>query len=164
MTSAFPTYRLEVAGGVEEPQRYGYQDLSALPQAGRALTFRCGTGETWGGHWRGVPLSVLLERSHPAPETTHILVEGAAGYVACVPVAKALDGLLALSRREGGPLSRSLPTRLVVPGIPAARSVKDIRRIRAVALPPGTDPEEWERGVDVDPAEWERLVDAAREP
>jgi DMSO/TMAO reductase YedYZ molybdopterin-dependent catalytic subunit len=149
--SAWPDYRLSVGGRVDDPYELDYEALSALPLTSVSASFLCGSGERWSGRWRGPALSALLERAGPAPETTHVLVEGAGGYVACVSVATAFDGVIALDRAADGPLGRRFPTRLVVPGVEAARTVKDVRRVAATALPPDQSPAAVERGVDESP-------------
>jgi DMSO/TMAO reductase YedYZ molybdopterin-dependent catalytic subunit len=148
---AWSDYRLSVDGRVDEPYELDYEDLSALPQTSVTASFLCGSGERWSGRWRGPPLSVLLERADPSPETTHVLVEGAGGYVACIPVASALDGVIALGRAADDSLGRTFPTRLVVPGVEAARTVKDVRRVAATVLASDESPAEVERGVDESP-------------
>jgi DMSO/TMAO reductase YedYZ molybdopterin-dependent catalytic subunit len=149
--SHWPEYRLRVGGAVERPGSYAYDELAAMAAESLTASFLCGTGERWGGTWHGVAIGDLLERAGAAPDTTHVLVEGDGGYVACVPVGKALGGLVALEREEGGPLGESVPTRLIVPGIEAARTVKDVRRLAAVVLGPDEDPEDRERRVDESP-------------
>jgi DMSO/TMAO reductase YedYZ molybdopterin-dependent catalytic subunit len=161
--AAWPTYRLSVEGRVDSPYELDYGDLSAMPATSVSASFLCGSGERWDGRWRGPALTTLLDRADPSPETTHLLVEGAGGYVACVPVATAYDGVVALERAEGGPLGREFPTRLVVPGVEAARTVKDVRRVAATTLAPDESPETVERGVDESPrAEGEPTVRRGR--
>lgn len=153
----WPAYRLRVDGDVERPLTFGYDDLVALSDSSLTASFLCGSGERWGGTWHGVAVRTLLDAADPSPATTHLTVEGRGDYAACLPVADALDGVVALRREEGGPLGDSVPTRLVVPGIAAARTVRDVRRIVAETLGPGDDPEARERRVTESPraAEWE---------
>jgi len=144
-------YRLSVEGRVDDPYELDYGDLSAMSRTSVSASFLCGSGERWEGRWRGPALTSLLDRADPSPETTHVVVEGAGGYVACVPVSTAFDGVIALERAEGGPLGRAFPTRLVVPGVAAARTVKDVRRVATTALEPEASPAAVERGVDESP-------------
>ncbi|MFP4629072.1 MAG: hypothetical protein ACLFMX_08830, partial [Halobacteriales archaeon] len=47
-----------------------------------AIAFRCHSGRRIDGRWTGVPVTRLLATAPPS--TTHLLVEGAEGYRACV--------------------------------------------------------------------------------
>lgn len=104
-------------------------------------TFRCASGDQIGGPWTGVRIAELLEAAAAPADTTHVAVASADGYRACVPVAAALDGLLAARRDseacEGAP-------RFVAPDVAGPRTVKRVARVDALALPPDADPEDRE--------------------
>lgn len=125
-----------------EPVEAGADLLADLPTV-RAGTepvevtgqFRCGTGETFAGRWRGVPLAELLAAAPPS--TTHVRVLGADGYCVPIPVADALDAVVATDRIDGPP--EGLP-RLVAPDLDGFATVREIKRIEPVALPADADP------------------------
>jgi len=98
--------------------------------------YRCATGTTFGGEWRGVPVGPLLDAA-PA-DTTHLRAESADGYWAHVAVREALDAVVATERLDEP--GEGLP-RLVGPEFDSSRTVRDLAALVPVALPPGTDPE-----------------------
>lgn len=101
-----------------------------------ACRYRCATGTTFGGEWRGVPVEPLLDAA-PA-DTTHLRAESTDGYWAHVAVREALDAVVATERLDGP--GEDLP-RLVGPEFDSSRTVRDLAALVPVALPPGTDPE-----------------------
>lgn len=107
----------------------------------RTVGFDCSSGRHVSGVWRGVPVVPLLEHAGLPGGTTHLVVEGADGQAACVPVREAARGLLAFERdgeRLGAP-------RFVAPDVAGPRAVKDVRRIAAVELDPGDSRQAYER-------------------
>ncbi|RKD97709.1 molybdopterin-dependent oxidoreductase [Halopiger aswanensis] len=126
--------------------------LAALPLEERECEIVCATGDRYTEPWYGVPVLEVLERASVPPETTHLLVESADGYRACVAVDTALEGLLALGK-NGRPLADAgdYETRFVAVGADGPRTVKDVARIEALTLEPGADPEAYEIGVAPDP-------------
>lgn len=120
--------------------------LDRLPRERRRLVLQCTSGRRFEGEWSGVPVPALLGAADAPEATTHLLVESADGYVACVSVADAGDAILAL---EGGLIdgeagNESLP-RLIGPDVEGPRAVKGVTRIVATSLRPGEDPTEYER-------------------
>jgi DMSO/TMAO reductase YedYZ molybdopterin-dependent catalytic subunit len=104
------------------------------------------------GRWTGVPVADLLSRVAAPDGTTHLRVDGGDGYRACIPVAAALDGLVAYAR-DGVALARTGPyaTRFVARDVDGARLVKGPRRIETLVLAPDDDPEQAERLTLDDP-------------
>lgn len=118
-----------------------------------ACEYECHSGETFGGRWRGVALADLLASADP--ETTHVRAVSADGYCVPVPVAVALEAIVATERLDdppsaddddaataaetddGGP---GLP-RLVGEAIEGSWTVRDIVRLEAVSLPANADTE-----------------------
>lgn len=127
------TWRLKVAGGVERPREWTFDELAALPERTVFSTMECaGNGRSflsphvhgvqWGagaiGHaeWTGVPLRVVLEKSGVRPDTTEILFEGLdtgreadhpqpLTFARSLPLAKALDrDTLLATKMNGEPL------------------------------------------------------------
>lgn len=109
--------------------------------------FHCSSGEPIAGEWVGISIDDLLETVDRTPETTHVLVEGADDYRVCVPIADALEGLLAF--RRGGGADTGVP-RFVAPGVSGTRTVKHVTRIETVSIGPDDDPGRWEHLGDED--------------
>ena len=71
------TWRLEIAGLVENPLTLNWEQFMALPQAEDVSDFHCVT--TWSrldNHWRGVTFRTLAELAVPKDEAKHILCTG----------------------------------------------------------------------------------------
>lgn len=114
---------------------------SGVESATADWSFRCASGDEIAGPWTGVPVTDLLDAAGAPDATTHVAVTGADGYRACVPIAAALDGLLAY-RRDGAACEGA--PRFVAPGVAGVRTVKRVARIEALALSPGADAEDRE--------------------
>jgi DMSO/TMAO reductase YedYZ molybdopterin-dependent catalytic subunit len=127
-------------------ERWHVTALRTLPVVERSCTVTCASGERTTGRWTGVPVAELVLRVAAPDRTTHLRIGGGDGYRACVPVAAALDGLVAYAR-DDTPLARTEPyaMRFVAPGVDGARLVKAPRRVEALALDPDEDPERLER-------------------
>ena len=104
--------------------------------------YECHSGETFGGRWRGVAVADLLTSADP--ETTHVRAVSTDGYCVPVPVAVALETVVATERLEGSTESNedddSLP-RLVGDEISGSWTVRDVARLEAVSLPADGDAE-----------------------
>lgn len=121
-------------------------DGEQVALAERSISFRCTSGGLIRATWRGVPLVEVLSAGDPPAETTHVLLESGDGHTACVTVAEATEGLLAVEQ-DG----ERLPSpRFVVPDVPGPRTVQGIRRIEAVELGPTEDRSDYE-SFRVDP-------------
>lgn len=131
-------YRLTVRSTGGERTSLSYERLVGLPWTARRYDYRCASGERWGGLWRGLPVARLLDLAPVGDRATHLLVEGG-DVTACVPVATAIDGLLAFERDD-----RRLPPgerapRFLAPGIESIRTVKGVERIAGRRLAAGED-------------------------
>ena len=111
-------------------------DLVALP-----CETRCGSGDVIGGHWRGIELVELLDGLDA--DTTHLLVESEDGFRVCVPIADAVDGVLAVDRLDTDFFPEGLP-RLVAPSLSGTRLVQRVASIEGRRLSPSEDPEAFE--------------------
>lgn len=129
----------------DERRRYDPAALRELPRVERHCTVVCATGDRYTARWAGVPLPELLSAVGAPPATTHVRLESRDGYRVCVPVRDALDGVVAYAS-GGEPLHEQEPyrTRFVAPGVDGERLVKGLRRVEALALDPGDDPDELE--------------------
>ncbi|WP_418282586.1 pterin operon protein [Halorubrum sp. DTA98] len=103
-----------------------------------SCSYRCHSGETFGGEWRGVPVGDLLADADP--ETTHVRAVSSDGYCVPVPIVDAFETVVAAERVDDGADSNGLP-RLVGSGIEGPRTVRDLVRLEAVSLPADADAE-----------------------
>jgi len=124
-------------------------DPSDAPRRTVRDSFLCASGERWTDEWRGVPVAWLLERAPGDGAATHLRIHGAGDHVACVSLAAAFDGVLAVERGADGLAPADRP-RFVAPGIVAARTVKAVRRLELIALAPDEDAEAYESLAGVD--------------
>jgi len=150
--TALPARAHRVAVVSTDRRTWSVTALRAFPAVERSCSVSCASGERTTGRWTGVPVADLLSRVAAPDGTTHLRVDGGDGHRACIPVAAALDGLVAYAR-DGVALTRTGPyaTRFVAPGIDGARLVKNPRRIETLALAPDEDPERIERLTLDDP-------------
>ena len=102
----------------------------------------CSTGTTTAGAWRGVGLGALLAYAGVEESATHVVVTGRDGYRVCVPIAVALDALLAVSRVDDAD-AKSLP-RFVGSGVESTRAVSNVQRIETVRLAPAERAHDYE--------------------
>ena len=109
------TWRLDVAGLVENPLTLNWEQFMALPQAEDVSDFHCVT--TWSrldNHWKGVKFRTLAELAVPKEEAKHILCTGYdflpgsfIPYTVNVPLARAIEeDVLLVHTWEGKPLPR----------------------------------------------------------
>lgn len=140
---------IEVVG--DRTVRLDADVLDSLPTTTKQVSVVCATGHREVATWTGVDVSALCEVVEAPPETTHVVVDSHDGYRMAVPIADALDGLLAFEK-DGKPLSAtaSYVNRFVAPDVEGARDVKGVRRVEYHALEPSSDPDALE---NVDPAD-----------
>ncbi|WP_237560417.1 molybdopterin-dependent oxidoreductase [Halolamina rubra] len=121
----------------------------------REYTIRCATGQRTTATWTGVPVTELLDLVDASAETTHFRIESDDGYAICVPVADALDGVVAFER-DGEQLRQTRPyaLRFLAGDIDGERLVKGIHRIDLLSLPADADPDRYET-VTLDNPEYE---------
>ena len=166
------TWTLSVFGtGLQgqAPVWFSYQDLLDLPARTVVTFIECAgngrgffasqQGQTAGGTpwklgaigvaaWRGVPLSVVLERSGITPAAVDVMPYGLdpdfiAGGVSYgpvrrpIPVAKALDDVILAYEMNGEPLppDSGYPVRAVVPHWAGVSSIKWVGQIEVSATP-----------------------------
>jgi DMSO/TMAO reductase YedYZ molybdopterin-dependent catalytic subunit len=153
---------LYVEGEVEKPFAINYEQLIALESLTAPATLECAgnnrnflepkvKGVQWrlgavgNAEWTGVPLSTLLGRAMPKPNTCEVILEGAdqgiledpksppggLKFARSIPLEKARrDVLLAYKmNHEVLPPEHGFPLRAIVPGWYAMASVKWLQRI-----------------------------------
>ena len=165
-------WRLRIEGAAlrKGPVEFTYPDLLRLPSreitafvecAGNGRSFfasQQGTpaaGTAWGlgaigvARWRGVPLSVLLDRAHvDLKRAVDVMPEGLDATVVAngvdqghvrrpLSIGKALDDALVALEMNGEPLppDHGFPARLVVPGWIGVASIKWLGRVEVSDVP-----------------------------
>ena len=138
------TWKLEIAGLIENPLTLSWEQFLALPQAQDVSDFHCVT--TWSrydNHWGGVKFATIAELAVPKPEAKFILCTGYdfmpgshIPYTVNVPLLRALDeDVLLVHTWEGKPLPREHggPCRMITPKLYAWKGAKWIRKIEFLA-------------------------------
>ncbi|HWC35291.1 MAG TPA: molybdopterin-dependent oxidoreductase [Mycobacteriales bacterium] len=146
-------YRLTVSGLVGRPTTYTLDDLRTMPQIDIVRDFQCVTG--WRVpevHWRGVPLSHLLDLAEPTTEARALRLTSFDGtYTESLTLnqARLPDVIVALDML-GGPVTHNHggPVRLYVAPMYGYKSVKWLNGIELTA---DVIPGYWEhRGYSID--------------
>ena len=128
------TWRLEITGLVERPQRLTHAQLLALPRAEQTSDFVCVTGWSVDDvRWSGVRFAELLAAARPLPAARALRFESMEEpYVDTLTLDQALaaDAMLAYGM-DGAPLQRKhgAPARVVMPRMYGYKGVKWLRRI-----------------------------------
>ena len=120
-----------VFGCVENPLRWDFGELRALPKAHVTCDIHCVT--SWsklGTQWEGVALSWLLDQVRPLPDATHVLAHADPDYTTNMPLDDLRrDGVLLAYRFDGQELEpeHGRPLRLLVPHLYFWKSAKWLR-------------------------------------
>lgn len=134
------SWRLVVAGMVENPLSLSYDEISALPSVEQYATLACISNEVGGdlignALWRGVRLGDILKQAKLKPGVVDVVLRARDDYTDSIPLDRAMtDGTLLVYAMNGEPLTseHGFPLRLLVPGIYGMKNVKWITRIEAV--------------------------------
>jgi DMSO/TMAO reductase YedYZ molybdopterin-dependent catalytic subunit len=122
-----------VAGLVEKPLQFNYQQFRALPQTKQVSDFHCVT--TWSrldNVWEGVAVKDLVAMVRLAPAVSHVVIHCDGGYTTNLPLEAFLDDDVILAHRHDGrdlEPDHGWPLRLVVPKLYAWKSAKWLRAI-----------------------------------
>ena len=133
-------WRLEIAGLVENPVSYTYDEIKSLPYVDQNATLACISNEVGGdligtALWRGVRLKELLERAGLKDGAVDIALKASDDYTDSIPIERAMNEATLLAyEMNGEPLTpaHGFPLRLLVPGIYGMKNVKWITRVEAV--------------------------------
>jgi DMSO/TMAO reductase YedYZ molybdopterin-dependent catalytic subunit len=145
-TLSTESWTFVVEGLVEQPSRWTWEEIQALPDSTYAGDIHCVT--TWsklGVTFRGVSLDTLLSAARPLPSATHIVASSFTGYTTNLPLAEVTDGKAWVAwEYEGAPLpvEHGGPARLLVPHLYFWKSAKWVSGIR---LLDHDEPGFWER-------------------
>jgi DMSO/TMAO reductase YedYZ molybdopterin-dependent catalytic subunit len=125
------TWDFRVWGLVEEPLRFTYDELKALPRASFTADIHCVTRwSLFDSSWNGISVQELIRRARPKSEARFVMVHAENNFTANLPLAD-LDreqSLLA-DQRNGEPISaeHGWPLRLVLPHLYFWKSAKWVR-------------------------------------
>lgn len=133
-------WKLEIAGLVDSPLTFTYDDIKSLPSIEQYATLACISNEVGGdlignALWRGVRLKDLLAQAGLKPGVVDIVLRASDDYIDSIPLERATqDGTLLVYEMNGAPLTptHGFPVRLIVPGIYGMKNVKWITRIEAI--------------------------------
>ncbi|HEY6533763.1 MAG TPA: molybdopterin-dependent oxidoreductase, partial [Acidimicrobiales bacterium] len=121
-----PAWRLEIAGEVDRPLEFSYDDLLAMPQVATPVTIACVSNEVGGdlvgtAVWQGVPLATLLDQAGVGPRGEQIVGRSMDEFTVGFPTATAFDGRTAMvalgMNGEPLPIIHGFPARLIVEGL-----------------------------------------------
>jgi DMSO/TMAO reductase YedYZ molybdopterin-dependent catalytic subunit len=155
------TYRLDIDGEVDQPQRLSLDDLRRLPQTSVTCVLQCAgngralyeppiAGVQWrfgavgNTVWTGVRVEVLLNRAGLTPAAAHLHAFGADRPPLKVPpfhrsveLDKALPDAIVAYEMNGRPLPHhhGAPARLVVPGWAGDHWMKWLTKLTAARSP-----------------------------
>ncbi len=126
-------WNLGVAGAVERPMSWNWEQFQAQPQVTMTSDIHCVTAwSRYDNVWEGVSTRHFLTVVNPRPEAKFVVLRSYDGYATNLPLERfaATDALIAHSW-NGQPLSREHggPVRLIVPKLYLWKSAKWIRQI-----------------------------------
>ena len=96
------TWRLEVAGLVQDKRAWTLPDLQALPQRSIVIKHICVEGWSYIGGWTGVPLRTFLERTGADLRAKYVAFKTADDYPSSIDMAAALHPQTLLALQYGG--------------------------------------------------------------
>ena len=130
-------WQLEIAGLVQTPRTYRFEELKSLPAVDQETTLMCISNQLDGGLmsnavWKGIPMRALLDPAGPMEGAAKVRLHGVDNYTDTFPLEKAMDPTtLVVYQMNGEPLPNrhGSPARVIVPGYFGEKHVKWITRI-----------------------------------
>ena len=130
-------WRFDIVGHVENPRRWTFHELAALPAVEQETTLQCisygvGSGLISNAVWKGVPLPTLLAMVRPKADCAAVLFHAADGYYETFPIAKANEMTTLVAYGMNGeplPPRHGFPMRMIVPGVYGERNPKWVTRL-----------------------------------
>jgi DMSO/TMAO reductase YedYZ molybdopterin-dependent catalytic subunit len=127
-----------VEGEVDEPGRWTYDDVLALPATRIVSDFHCVTGwSTLDNVWRGVSMKTVVGLVRPKETARSVMFLCDDGYSTAHPLSDLLDADVLLAYEHNGrwlPAEHGGPLRLIVPRKYAYKSAKWVRALRFDAI------------------------------
>ena len=140
------TWSFNIEGLVEQPVKWTWDEIRALPGSDYAGDIHCVT--TWsklGVSFHGVSVDTLLATARPMPSASFVLATSHTGYTTNLPLADVTGGKAwVVWDFEGRPLAKEHggPARLLVPHLYFWKSAKWVSGLR---LLDHDEPGFWER-------------------
>jgi DMSO/TMAO reductase YedYZ molybdopterin-dependent catalytic subunit len=147
------TWRLKIAGLVEQPVSLTYDQLRALPRAEQVSNFHCVTGwSVKNVHWAGVRMHDVLAAAKPQSSANALeFVSMEQPYVDYLTLQQAsMHDVMLAYEMDGKPLPREhgAPVRLVIPEM---YGYKNVKWLTGINLVPQIEQGYWEElGYDQD--------------
>lgn len=110
------SYRLAVAGLVDEPLSLTYDDVVSRPQFKKVVTLNCVEGWSVDVLWEGVRLADLIDEAGPRSQADTVVFRCADGYSTSLPLAFVRDRDILLAHKMNGvelPADRGFPFQVV---------------------------------------------------
>ncbi len=111
------SYRLEVAGLVESPRSYTYDEvINTYPSYRKVVTLNCVEGWSVKLLWEGVLVADLLAASGPQPGATVVIFQAYDGYTTSLPLDYITDNSIMMAYKMNEvtlPPERGFPFELV---------------------------------------------------
>jgi DMSO/TMAO reductase YedYZ molybdopterin-dependent catalytic subunit len=130
---ALHAWRLDIAGAVERPLSWSWEDFLALEQSEDTSDIHCVTSwSRYDNHWTGVSTRTLMEAVGVRPEARFVLFSSNDGYTTNMAIEDFASPHALLAHRWEGEalaLEHGGPVRVVVPHLYFWKSAKWIRRI-----------------------------------
>jgi DMSO/TMAO reductase YedYZ molybdopterin-dependent catalytic subunit len=109
-------WRLRVTGRVARQLELDVDAVSALETREIEPILDCTSGWAMRTHWRGVPMSALLDAAGPIDAATHVIIRSVTGWSTDLSLSEAAGTLLATEvAGRALPAGNGAPLRLVVP-------------------------------------------------
>jgi DMSO/TMAO reductase YedYZ molybdopterin-dependent catalytic subunit len=136
-------FSLRIEGEVQKPQVLGMDDLRrfAIKEVGAVLECAGDSVKVASlvsdGLWEGWPLGDVISMAGPKKEGLHVHFFGHDGYARSVPLERAMNEGMLISRLNGRPLVRNhgAPWRVLFPGWYGQDSVKWLKRVALAPAP-----------------------------
>lgn len=134
------TWQLSMAGLVDRPRTYDFDDLRSMAAVTQETTLSCISNPVGGGlqsnaMWTGVPLADLIADAGPAEGVIEVLVTSVDGYSDTFSIEKAMERTTLVAYEINGeplPQRHGYPARILVPGLFGEKNVKWVTRIELV--------------------------------
>lgn len=134
-------WTLAWGGQCEKPGRLDWTAFNGLGLRNCVTDIHCVTGwSRFDNHWRGVPMSVLLDIARPGPAASHVIFKGHDGFGTALALNDLRrENVILATHWDDRPLAREHggPVRLVVPHLYFWKSAKWVKQLWFTQGDPG---------------------------